>query len=127
MKRIDRLMAKVSVDDATGCWVWTGVAGRGYGVFWLPPKMTYSHRAAYELLVGPIPAGMESDHLCRRLLCCNPAHLEPVTHMENVQRARPTACKNGHPFVEATTYIDPRGWRHCRPCDSERQRNRKAA
>lgn len=71
------------------CWVWT--AGRfpsGYGCFKLNGKSTLAHRVAYEWLIGPIPEGLEIDHLCRVRGCCNPAHLEPVTPAENVQRAR---------------------------------------
>jgi hypothetical protein len=46
------------------------------------------HRFAYELLVGPIPAGLVLDHLCRNRLCVNPNHLEPVTNSENPRRGR---------------------------------------
>src|SRR3546814_19356891 len=45
-----------------------------------------AHRISYELCVGPIPEGMELDHLCRVRRCVNPAHMEPVTHRENVLR-----------------------------------------
>lgn len=42
----------------------------------------------YELLVGPIPPGLQIDHLCRNKICVNPAHLEPVTHRENLMRGK---------------------------------------
>lgn len=45
-----------------------------------------AHRVAYELWVGPIPEGMELDHRCKVRACINPAHLEPVTHAENMRR-----------------------------------------
>jgi hypothetical protein len=38
-------------------------------------------------MVGPVPEGLELDHLCENPPCCNPAHLEPVTHAENNRRA----------------------------------------
>lgn len=73
-----------------GCWEWTGARqpdGRyDYGMFWDGTRAVRAHRFAYELLVGPIPVGLELDHLCRNPPCVNPAHLEPVTHAENIRR-----------------------------------------
>lgn len=70
-----------------GCWLWTGaVDGNGYGTVTIERVQLSTHRVAYELLVGPIPAGLTIDHLCRVLACCNPAHLEPVTRAENNRR-----------------------------------------
>lgn len=67
------------------CWVHRAAeAAGGYGTY----RKQRTHRYAYEVLVGRIPAGMELDHLCRRTSCCNPQHLEPVTHKENARRAR---------------------------------------
>jgi hypothetical protein len=59
----------------------------------------------YELVVGPIPDGLEIDHLCRVPSCCNPEHLEAVTHAENMRRGAAargpvTQCKRGHPLIE---------------------------
>jgi hypothetical protein len=108
-----------------GCWEWTASKRNGYGQFGvreghIPP----AHRYAYEYLVGPIPEGMVIDHLCRNPACVNPAHLEPVTSVENVMRgvspravnARKGFCDSGHSFDEANTYVDPRGRRQCRAC-----------
>lgn len=118
-----RFWEKVQKTD--GCWNW--VAARtpyGYGVF-TPPKgkRKYAHRLAYESIVGPIPPGLCLDHLCRNPSCVNPAHLEPVTQLENVRRGRratQTACKHGHPYTDENTYRYSRGGdsrsRACRAC-----------
>lgn len=117
-----RFMAKVSVVDGE-CWEWTAYIDRkGYGVFGIDSRnLVKAHRYSYELHVGPIPHGMQLDHLCRVRHCVNPAHLEPVTNRENVIRgnnAREMAstCSRGHRFDASNTYINPRGNRECRAC-----------
>lgn len=68
------------------CWTWTGdIQNRGYG--YLRCRCDTAHRIAYQVLAGSIPKGLTLDHLCRNKLCCNPAHLEPVTVQENIRRA----------------------------------------
>lgn len=84
------------------CWIWSGYKNqKGYGALKFRGKSTLAHRAAYELLVGPIPDGLEIDHKCRNRLCVNPLHLEPVTHKENVGRGEDMRlhCKRGHARV----------------------------
>jgi hypothetical protein len=131
----ERFWQKVEPEPNTGCWLWTGgLRGSGrYGQFRNGKRLGFAHRYAYELLVGPIPDGMQLDHLCRVRLCVNPAHLEPVTARENTMRsealtarnARKTHCLRGHPFDEANTIEtvrDGRLHRTCRECDRSKSR-----
>lgn len=113
------------------CWEFTGCRdARGYGRIGRDGKTVLAHRAVYELLVGPIPDGLELDHLCRNPPCCNPDHLDPVTHAENVRRGRagyaPTdRCKYGHDLNDpANVYRHTRGMkgRKCKPCALRRSR-----
>ncbi|MGV7585855.1 HNH endonuclease signature motif containing protein [Mycobacterium kansasii] len=67
------------------CWTWSGaVQDRGYGYY--SDRATTVHKLAYMILRGPVGEGLTLDHLCRNKLCCNPAHLEPVTNAENIRR-----------------------------------------
>lgn len=69
------------------CWHWCGEINRnGYGRVWLDGVRHMVHRLFWTVLVGDIQDGLILDHLCRRRSCCNPAHLEPVTHQENTAR-----------------------------------------
>jgi hypothetical protein len=93
-----------------------------------------AHRLVYEKLVGPIPDGVELDHVCRRRLCVNPAHLDPVTHRINVLRgtsfsavnAAKTASSKGHPLDEKNTYRMKDGGRSCRACTADAARRYRA-
>lgn len=78
-------------DPVTGCWIWQMKPGsRGYGVLQRDGLKIPAHRWVYENCKGPIPAGLDLDHLCRNKICVNPAHLEPVTQTENTRRGRST-------------------------------------
>jgi hypothetical protein len=83
-----RFWEKVARKQPGDCWPWSGcLNGDGYGFLYWNSRNTAAHRLAFELMNGPIAEGMDIDHLCRRRACCNPAHLTPVTHKENLQRA----------------------------------------
>lgn len=132
MTTIEKMMQRVVVSD--GCWLWSGPqAGKGYGVMSISKhRLVYVHRLAYETANGPVPEGLEIDHLCNTRLCVRLDHLEAVTHVENVRRAneRRTHCKSGHEFSPANTYVWKDGSRKCRACDRDRARaawNRKKA
>jgi hypothetical protein len=131
----ERFWPKVQV---TGfCWVWTGATDghMGHGMFNLGAdkdrRAVRAHRFSYETLVGPIPAGLEPDHLCRNPPCVNPDHLELVTHAVNMLRGfapsiilhRQGTCAQGHNLSDdEAVYINPKGRRQCLVCIRERDR-----
>lgn len=125
-----RLWPKVE-EQSNGClnWIGTRVSG-GYGQIWVNGKFDLVHRVVYKMLVGPIPEGMEIDHLCRNKSCCNPHHLEVVTRAENNRRmnavkAKITKCRRkGHPLDELNTYYYPSGRRRCKKCHNEDENRR---
>lgn len=127
-----------------GCWRWTGTIDRrsGYAKASRRNLSVSAHRYVYLHAGGIIPVGFTLDHLCHTLdlacpggaclhrSCVNPTHLEPVTIGENSRRGRliaanlaQTTCSRGHPF----DYTDKRGWRKCRTCNSDRQREKARA
>ncbi len=106
---LKRILDRTKKGQGDGCWIWQGVpAGKGYGQIIYKGVRMQVHRAVYEVLVGPIPDGLQIDHRCRTRLCVRPDHLEVVTCRENVRRgngpaainARRTHCKRGHEYVQ---------------------------
>ena len=138
-EELARFEAKVIRGD---CWLWMGArTSPGYGELQMGsmkdgtrgPQL--AHRLAYEHWVGPIPADLEIDHLCRVRACVNPEHLRLVTRMENLmaagsecvakRNAEKDHCLHGHAFDLENTYHRSNGWRECRTCVRDRQRERQ--
>lgn len=137
-----RVQRSVTVVES-GCWEWKDCTNEhGYGLFRLAIKgedhNVKAHRMAYIGAKGPIPDELSLDHLCRNRKCCNPDHLEPVTHQENCLRgvsphamnAQKTHCANGHEFTPENTYFlkskpGRLNGRACRICTLEAARQKR--
>ncbi len=126
--------ARVDRSDLDGCWPWTrGRLAFGHGrtaSLDAPGLRELTHRIAWKLVNGPIPAGLCVLHRCDNPPCCNPAHLFLGTKLDNARDAGAkgrmgrhiaarTHCKLGHPL----DYVAPNnGKRGCNTC-----RRRQAA
>jgi hypothetical protein len=122
------------------CWLWTGYCTRHqrgggfYGLWQITVNGKTRHlrpsRIVHTLCIGPIPEGFTVDHVrangCTNSLCCNPAHLEAVTHEENLRRRndfRTGLCKRGHPIPLRTQGVKCQA---CIPIYMREYRARKA-
>lgn len=116
------------------CMNWPWSKTNGYGCVRNENGTRCVHKLAFERVRGPVENGLELDHLCRNRACFCPAHLEPVTKMENFRRGlRPqvfaawherqrnkTHCVHGHLYTESTVKITT-GKRCCLLCRTARQ------
>jgi hypothetical protein len=141
-RRLDLVAAyweRTEVHGPNECWLWTGALNAaGYAIFQIKPQPILVHRFAYERFVGPIPEGLQIDHVkargCRHRHCVNPAHLEPVTPEENQRRAltpwfinaSKTHCIRGHEFTPDNIDKNPGGHRYCKQCRREWMRRKRA-
>jgi hypothetical protein len=134
---LERFEEKFLRCPVSGCWLWTDHTNkRGYGRFWDGERKLLAHRWSYQHHIGPILDGLELDHKCNTPACVNPAHLEPVTHRENMLRglrnptganARKTHCKNGHKLSGDNVIWSKGGGRRCKICTRAIDRERSAS
>lgn len=143
-----RINAHTIINPETGCKIWTRARVKNYGVIQFEGKLRRVHRVAWEIANGPVPEGLELDHTCHtnsdcdrgpecpHRACCNPDHLEPVTHAVNVLRgtspsakhAVKTHCDKDHPLSGDNLYVIPStGGRCCRICRDDNRKAWKAA
>ncbi|GAF84940.1 unnamed protein product [marine sediment metagenome] len=129
INEIDRHRIQASIKVVDSCWEWqAGFDGKGYGKILVQGKLVGAHRASYRLYHGPIPQGLEVDHICRNTACINPEHLQAITRRENMARARgprphtrgprphlrQKACARGHELTDENR--DSQG--RCRACQA---------
>jgi hypothetical protein len=130
---MERFAAKV-YHAPSGCWEWLGTRNyKGYGFLHMNdgPRTQGAHRVAYELFKGPIPEGLQIDHLCHNRGCVNPLHLQAVTGSVNQLRgltlskrlALRTHCNHGHEFTPENTSFH-HGARRCKECHRIQARRR---
>ena len=126
----ERFWNKVQVAES-GCWEWMAFMDHnGYGKYRVDGATRFAHRIAYLQLHGPVPEGLELDHLCRNRACVRVSHLEAVTHRENALRGSATThgrgaeyCRPGrHRLDSAGVYTLPNGQRQCRECKKQSMR-----
>jgi hypothetical protein len=112
--------------DLGPCWLWTAsLDGQGYGRF-SDGKRRGAHVVAWEAECGPVPDGLELDHLCRVRRCVRVSHLEPVTGGENVRRGERSLvamgrCESGRHVITGPADLVIFGGRThgCRQCRRE--------
>ncbi len=113
---VARFYSKVSkIPTEQGCLEWMAYRNPyGYGTFGVDGRNVGAHRIAWEIVNGPIPAGLVIRHMCNNRLCCNPAHLEPGTMADNAHdMMRSGRWKNAPNTI--TPYVCPD-----KPTDEER-------
>ena len=82
---MDRFWNKVDIRGSDDCWLWTASTRKGYGQFHTTEGKKAAHRVAWELIMGPIPAGRIIMHECDVRRCVNPAHLRLSYQRTNIR------------------------------------------
>jgi hypothetical protein len=123
----------------TPCRIWQhGRSKAGYGRVSIGSgDQEYTHIVEWTAVNGPVPDGLELDHLCRQPACGEVTHLEAVTHAENVARGlagatgaagqlAKTHCPKGHPYSGENLYVTPEGKRACKTCRAAAKQRHRA-
>lgn len=107
MEILSRIEERLEVHDCgfvldgkpSPCHLWTGPTsgtgrGGGYGRMSLNGQTVAVHLVVYTHYYGYIPGKKQIDHRCNQRECCNPAHLEMVSHITNQRRRAQRAKEN---------------------------------
>jgi len=93
---VERFWRKVGPPDSNGCRLFLGGRRRGYGVVFAGyghdsrracptiPAQAVAWRTTYQ---GPVRPTDEFRHICDNPPCCEPSHICPGTHLQNMQDA----------------------------------------
>lgn len=149
----ERFLQNIKVNSESGCWEWLGViTKKGYARMKIAQQPVAMHRWSYVHHKGPIPEGMQIDHICHskdarciggdkclHRRCVNPAHLEPVTGTVNTRRGResywanaditrPTHCPTGHEYTPENSILsgEEKQYRSCRTCQRLGDKRRRS-
>ena len=88
------------LDDFDACWDWQkSTKPSGYGQVMLQGTLRLTHRVAYVLAYGSIPTGLFVCHSCDNRRCCNPFHLWPGTHKDNMSDCKSKGRARGNPHA----------------------------
>lgn len=154
LKAIERFWANVQ-RTPDGCWPWMGeITNKGYGSLSIYSNdrrhRVLAHRLSVVIATGADIDGRVVMHTCDNPPCVNPDHLRVGTQADNMRdalskgrldldglaigqampkaaNAKKTACKHGHDYTPENTYLDRKGYRRCRECAHQHQRQRTEA
>jgi len=113
-----------------GCWEWTGLTDRNYGVI----HICYTYEKAHRLSMRIFKPDKFNDilfvcHHCNNKLCINPDHLYMGSRKDNgidsvnagtnyiaTYNTNKTKCPKGHEYNEQNTQVNSKGHRRCKEC-----------
>ena len=120
-----RKIHKFDENNDNFCWFWIGADGdNGYGKHRWRDILYQAHRIAYYFHYKQDPEDYQIDHICNNSMCCNPKHLIPATHQENMDRMLQSLrefghkkyCFQGHELIEENIYRASNGKKMCLAC-----------
>jgi len=128
-----------NVHKTANCWFWIGYRSRSYGAFYVGGERNVgAHIFSWVLHNGAIPEGQQILHRCDIPQCVNPAHLILGTQSENIKDSiekgshanlfkaeTRTNCKAGHNMSVVGYYRSMNGYRACKECKRETNRQSK--